>query len=575
MATLEELQAQRTRTIEEIQRRKKAGQKETPDLTARLATTENQIRTMRASPPPAAAAPPAAAPPAQAPPPAQPSYINDQLAGLPAEIKDVATAIKADAQVANVAANRQEQLNNPDQINPFGTQTTKQDAAGNVTVESKLSESQQQIATQDESLTKMGNEMAQSRLQSSGLNSGFNPAIGQRTNTDPTGVLSRGFDPKLGQRQNYDPNGTLINGFDAKLGERENRDPNGVLRNPFQANNLTNRTANTSALDSSFDPNLTARTSTGDTVADRRRIEDSVFASLTRNVDRDAAKSKDEFEQSLANRGIPIDPNDPQYREMLRQHNERYDTLKANAQQDAVKMGGDEYSRSTGTNETMRANDFSQQAGARAQNAGEASTLGSLQESQRGADYGQQLNTQQQNVAQQGQNFNQSEAVRDSNFNKALGTQQQVASQIGQNFNQSEAVRGAAMSEALGTSQQNAALSGQAFGQQETANANDFTQNQAVRNQNLNEIGAISGLGTGLQVPNFQPYQAPNFQLQPASTTAATVAGIGQGQQALDIQEKTAAAQQAALRAQAAQSALSGRGGGNSTPQTPQPPPFA
>lgn len=455
MASLEELQAQRTRTIQEIQRRKKAGQKETPDLTARLATVENQIRSMRGS------------------------QGETPAAGGPPQVGDIKTTqegINADAAIADYSAGKQLGYQNPNQVNPFGTQTTTRDANGNIVVESKLSEGQQKIAGQDESLTQMGNDMAQSRLQGSNLGQGWNPAVGQRQNTDPSGVLS----------------------------------------NPFQAQNLTQRNANTSALDASFRPELTARTNSGDTVADRRRIEDQVFASLTRNIDRDSAREKDNFEQSLANRGIPIDPTDPQYKEALRQHNERFDTLRSNALQDAVKMGGDEYSRSSNINETMRANDFSQQIGARSQNAGEASTLSGIQEGQRSNDFGQQLNT----------------------------------------------------------NQQNAALAGQGFNQQETANANDFSQNQAVRNQNLNEVGALSGLGTGLQVPNFQPYQAPNFQVQPATTTAATVAGIDQGQQALTIQQQTAKAQQAALRAQAAQAALSGRGG-NSQPQTPQPPPFS
>ena len=453
MATLEELQAQRQRTIQEIQQRKKAGQAETPQMSARLATIENQIRSMRGSAPAAAAGGP------------------PQIG----EIKTTQDAINADSAVADYSAGKQEQLNNPNQVNPFGTQTTTRDANGDITVNSQLSDGQQKIATQDEQLTQMGNDMAATRLKSSGLDKPWDPSLGARTETDPSGVL----------------------------------------KTPFEAKDLTQRTADTSALDSSFKPELTARTSTGDSVADRKRIEDAVFGSLTRNTERDYARSKDELEQSLANRGIPIDPRDPQYQEAMRQHNERFDNLKANAQQDAVKMGGDEYSRSTGIQETLRANDYGQQVGTRAQNAGEAVSLGGLQESQRSSDFGQQLSTDQQSAAK----------------------------------------------------------AGQAFGEQETRRANDVSQGQAVHQQGINDVAALDSFGTGLQVPNFQPYQAPNFQVPPATTAMTAVAGVDQGQQSIDVQKKTANAQAAALRAQAANKAL---GGSRSTqPQTPQPPPFA
>jgi len=450
MASLEELQAQRTRTIEEIQRRKKAGQKETPDLTARLATTENQIRSMRGD---KGATPAAGGPP----------QVGD--------IKTTQEGINADAAIADYSAGKQLGYQNPNQVNPFGTQTTTRDANGNITVESKLSEGQQKIAGQDESLTQMGNDMAQSRLQGSNLGEGWNPVVGQRA-----------YNPQPGQFQNTQYDKTQL-------------DP---------------------SLQQQFNPTTRSTFGTGDLAADRTRVEDSIFKSLTRNVDRQKGEERNQLEQSLANRGIPIDPNDPQYKTAMRDFDERYDSIKENAMNNAVVQGGQEYKTMFDVGEQGKANDISQAQAIRGQNFNEYASRAGLQQ------------TDNQNI-----------------FGNSLASQQQ-------NYNQY-----------LGNSNV-----------QETQNANDFAQGQAVRNQNLNEIGAISGLGTGLQVPNFQPYQAPNFQVQPATTTAATVAGIDQGQQAINIQKKTAAAQQAALRAQAAQAAMSGRGG-NTQPQTPQPPPFS
>jgi hypothetical protein len=436
MATLEELQAQRQRTIKEIQDRKKKGQKETPELSARLATVENQIRTMRGSTP----APEAGGPPAVGDPQTTQDFVN------------------ADAKIADYSAGKQLDYQNPDQINPFGTQTTTRDANGNIVVESKLSDGQQKIATQDEGLTQIGNDLAQARLQAGGFSSGFNPAVGQRA-----------YNPQPGQFQNT--------GYD-KLAI----DP---------------------SLQQQFNPEARKSFGTGDLAADRTRIEDSVFKSLTRNLGRQKNEERDQLEQSLANRGIPIDPNDPQYARAMRDFNERYDTQNENAMTNAVLQGGQEYQTMFNVGEQGRTNDISQAQAIRGQNFNEYASRAGLQQ------------VDNQNV-----------------FGNALSTQQQNANQYVNNANV-----------------------------QETQNANDFTQNQAVRNQNLNEIGALSGLGTGLQVPNFQPYQAPNFQVTPATTAATTAAGITQGAQTIGNQTRLTNAQIQEARANAMAAGLKGRGG--------------
>jgi hypothetical protein len=127
-----------------------------------------------------------------------------------------------------------------------------------------------------------------------------------------------------------------------------------------------------------FNPNLTARTATGDLIADRKRMEDTVFNNITRNFQHDYARNKDDLEQSLANRGIPIDPLDPQYKEAMKQLNERTDAAKADAMAQATQMGGEELTRSVGIGEQLRANDFSQQYQTHGQQMGDVQSLSTL-----------------------------------------------------------------------------------------------------------------------------------------------------------------------------------------------------
>jgi hypothetical protein len=85
-----------------------------------------------------------------------------------------------------------------------------------------------------------------------------------------------------------------------------------------------------------------------DLEGERSRIEDQVYGRLTKNFDRDYTNEKNQLEQTLYNRGIPLDPKDPQYQRFMQDHNERYDTARENARARATEMGGTELSRSTG-----------------------------------------------------------------------------------------------------------------------------------------------------------------------------------------------------------------------------------
>lgn len=87
--------------------------------------------------------------------------------------------------------------------------------------------------------------------------------------------------------------------------------------------------------------------------------------------------------------------------------------------------------------------------------------------------------------------------------------------------------------------------------------ANQTAQGYQQRNQGINEINAFQGMGTGLQVPNFQPYQGPNYQLT----------------NPLDAQNVIGGQKLAKQQLEAANRKLGGSGGGGS-PVTPLPAPI-
>ena len=347
-----------------------------------------------------------------------PTGSPDPLASIPPKLENTTQGVQADATVANAAQIRSQTGLNADVTNPFGSQSTTIDPN---TGKATVT---QNLSPEQEALYKSG-----------------------------AGISQAGMDAAMDKLKSYQ-------GFEPQLTARSNSGQ-GIGQ---------------------FSANLTNRTSTGDLRADRARIEDEAFKRLTRNLDRQKGEERDQLEQSLANRGIPIDPNDPQYNRAMRDFNERYDTLKSNAMQDAVVMGGEEYSRDVGIGETMRANDYSQQSG----------TFG---------------------------------------INSAQDQQQ--------------------------------------FANQETMRANDFSQAGQQHQQYMSDLGQLSGIGPGLQVPNFQPYQGAPVSYSPASAVYAGIEGIKQGQQAINIQRQNANT--------AAAAAGGSGGGGMQQPRPagpPPPPPF-
>jgi len=213
------------------------------------------------------------------------------------QINNASQATEAERAVQQQQAQDNLQINNPNQVNPFGSQTVTYDEQGRPTVTTGLSKGQQGIADSNDALSNMGRDLAKGNLQGSQLGTAFNP-------------------------------------------------------------------------------NLMARYGADSLEANRAKVEDAVYKRLTKNLDYRQGLEKQDVEQQLANRGIPYsnDPNS-QYQQQMKDFNDRYDNIRADAMNSAVVSGGDEYSRNVGINETQRANDFTLQSGQRNQQLNESGQL--------------------------------------------------------------------------------------------------------------------------------------------------------------------------------------------------------
>ena len=111
-------------------------------------------------------------------------------------------------------------------------------------------------------------------------------------------------------------------------------------------------------LNDKFNPTLTPTSTTGDLEADRARIEEEVFGRLTKNLDTNRARDKQELEQSLYNRGIGV--GNPLYNQQMEEFNQRYDDLTTDARQRAAEVGGQELDRTFGMGWTQRQNEMNE-----------------------------------------------------------------------------------------------------------------------------------------------------------------------------------------------------------------------
>lgn len=196
-------------------------------------------------------------------------------------------------------ARQQEAGATPTYVSPTGTVGTKVDEQGNIINETTLSAPQQQILEKGEALSQAGLSKAQE-----GLNS---------------------FAPKTGGFEKINPQAQMYQG--------ENSDV-------YNVGGALGKAAQGVQSYKSF--------AYGDPEQERARVEDAVFSRLTRGMDRDYAKEKADIEQNLINRGVPLDPTNPLYKNYMTSLDEKYGAMRDSARGQAVQMGGEEMSRNYG-----------------------------------------------------------------------------------------------------------------------------------------------------------------------------------------------------------------------------------
>ncbi len=99
---------------------------------------------------------------------------------LPDKITNIEQGVNAEKTVQGAQAAENIRLNNPNQVNTFGSQTTTVDENGVPTVTSKLSPEQQAIVDKDAAISNKGRELALSLAGEGNLNQQFDPKLQDR-----------------------------------------------------------------------------------------------------------------------------------------------------------------------------------------------------------------------------------------------------------------------------------------------------------------------------------------------------------------------------------------------------------
>ncbi len=146
--------------------------------------------------------------------------------------------------------------------------------------------------------------------------------------------------------------------------------------------------AGSSGLDKAFDPTLDPRTSTGDLVADRKRQEGELSDYLSRDFATKKAQDRNDFETSLYNRGIPLDPQNEAYKRAETEFNDNWNSKEADVRAEALQFGGTEMDRSFSQGEQRRANQLSEQTQVRGQRLGEVGAWAGLGTGVQGPNFG-------------------------------------------------------------------------------------------------------------------------------------------------------------------------------------------
>lgn len=209
--------------------------------------------------------------------------------------------------------------------------------------------------------TKIGNvdQGVEAEIDTQRLQAGDNQKYGNANEVNPFGS----------KEVTYGPDGTAT--VTTKLSD----DQQGIVDKDADISNIGReralQLAGQGGLDKSFTPELQARVGSGDLIADRQRQEQDLSAYLGRDLDTNYAKQKQDLEQTLYNRGIPLDPNNQQYQDQMKVLDDNFSRQRGDVRAQALQFGGQEMDRTFGQNEQVRANQLAEQSGIRNQNLGE------------------------------------------------------------------------------------------------------------------------------------------------------------------------------------------------------------
>lgn len=141
-----------------------------------------------------------------------------------------------------------------------------------------------------------------------------------------------------------------------------------------RARDYANSLMQGSGLDQAFNPQVDARVGTGDMIADRRAQQQELESYMGRDIDTQYAKQKDALDQAMYNKGIPPNPQNPEYKAQLQALDDNFARQRGDIRAQALQFGGSEMERTGAMNEQRIANQFSQAQGTRNQRIGEVGT---------------------------------------------------------------------------------------------------------------------------------------------------------------------------------------------------------
>jgi hypothetical protein len=397
--------------------------------------------------------------------------------------QDAGKIVQGEKGVSNAQANQSINKQNPSVITtPTGSQTVEM-VNGRPVVTQTLSPEQQRILQEKQTQTNMGAGLARTALNE----------YQQFEVPDQMGAF-KSTAPKVGY---FDPN-TDVRGFSSDAGPISNKTGT-VWNQQYEGGAGADAAAN------NLIGGFSAFSQTGSD-EERARIEDAVYKKLTKNVDRDYNKEFDAMEQRMYNRGIPLDPSNPAYKQEMDALNEKYANIKESASGQAVQMGGEELARTFGMGQAAHQQTVS--------DIGALSGVGQ-------AAYAAKMGGQAQGFGQQMSATELKNAAQAQGFGQDVEAYQQYLAKQGQQFG-----------EQLSASQQRAAQQAQQFGQDVTGyttnlagNAQNYGQDLAAHQQGMTDINQLQNMGTGLLMPNLPGYQAPTMQQTPAAQVGVGISG--------------------------------------------------